>query len=268
VVTVVADARGPSVQAREPGLARTLLVVEVVLVLAVSLGRSAVYAVVDLVAAATAPGSLSAQAAVLNGSRAPDRPWLDLTLQLLALGFGVVPVALAAYLLVRSGDGLRRPWLGGRFRAADLGYGAALAAGVGGVGLAFYLGTHALGVDLTVVPEALPDVWWRFPVLLLSALQNALLEECVVLGFVLVRLRQLGVGSGVAVGVAAVLRGSYHLYQGLGGFAGNLVMGLLFGWLYQRWGRLTPLVVTHTLLDVGAFLGYALLAGHLSWLPT
>jgi membrane protease YdiL (CAAX protease family) len=111
-------------------------------------------------------------------------------------------------------------------------------------------------------------VWWRFPVLLLSALQNALLEECVVLGFVLVRLRQLGVGSGVAVGVAAVLRGSYHLYQGLGGFAGNLVMGLLFGWLYQRWGRLTPLVVTHTLLDVGAFLGYALLAGHLSWLPT
>ena len=65
-----------------------------------------------------------------------------------------------------------------------------------------------------------------------------------------------------------MLRGSYHLYQGFGGFAGNLVMGLLFGWLYLRWGRLTPLVVTHTLLDVGAFLGFALLAGHVSWLPT
>ncbi len=258
----------PGGDGQEQRPVRALLLVEVALVLGVSLGRSGVYAVVDLVAAATAPGSLSSQAAVLNGSRAPGRPWLDLTLQLLALGFGVVPVALAAYFLIRSGDGVRRTWLGGGFRPADLGSGAALAAAVGGVGLAFYLGTHALGVDLTVVPEALPDVWWRFPVLVLSALQNALLEECVVVGFVLVRLRQLGVGSPVAIGLAAVLRGSYHLYQGFGGFAGNLVMGLLFGWLYLRWGRLTPLVVTHTLLDVGAFLGFALLAGHVSWLPT
>jgi membrane protease YdiL (CAAX protease family) len=258
----------PRADGQEQRPVRALLLVEMALVLGVSLGRSGVYAIVDLVAAATAPGSLSSQAAVLNGSRAPDRPWLDLTLQLLALGFGVVPVALAAYLLIRSGDGVRRTWLGGGFRPADLGYGAVLAAGVGGVGLAFYLGTHALGVDLTVVPEALPDVWWRLPVLVLSALQNALLEECVVVGFVLVRLRQLGVGSPVAIGLAAVLRGSYHLYQGFGGFAGNLVMGLLFGWLYQRWGRLTPLVVTHTLLDMGAFLGFALLAGHVSWLPT
>ena len=257
---------GPASQEQRP--ARALLLVEVALVLGVSLGRSGVYALVDLVAAATAPGSLSSHAAVLNGSRAPDRPWLDLTLQLLALGFGLVPVALAAYLLIRSGDGVRRTWFGGGFRRADLAYGTALAAGVGAVGLAFYLGTHALGVDLTVVPEALPHVWWRFPVLLASALQNAVLEECVVVGFVLVRLRQLGAGPRVAIGLAAVLRGSYHLYQGLGGFAGNLVMGLLFGWLYQRWGRVTPLVVTHTLLDTGAFLGFALLAGHVSWLPT
>ena len=49
---------------------------------------------------------------------------------------------------------------------------------------------------------------------------------------------------------------------------GTGIMGLLFGWLYQRWGRVTPLVVTHTLLDTGAFLGFALLAGHVSWLPT
>jgi membrane protease YdiL (CAAX protease family) len=268
-VSVIVPARpaAPSgARAELPG--RGLLLAEVALVLGLSLGRSGVYAVVDLVAAATAPGSLASRAAVLNGSRAPDRPWLDLTLQLLALGFAVVPVALAAYLLVRSGDGVRRTWLGGRLRPRDLGYGAALAAGVGGLGLAFYLVTYALGVDLTVVPEALPHVWWRYPVLLLSALQNAVLEECVVLGFVLVRLRQVGLGSRTAIGLAAVLRGSYHLYQGVGGFAGNLAMGLCFGWLYQRWGRLTPLVVTHTLLDVGAFVGYAAPAGHVAWLPT
>jgi len=45
-------------------------------------------------------------------------------------------------------------------------------------------------------------------------------------------------------------------------------MGLVFGWLYHRWGRVTPLVVAHTLMDTVAFVGYALLAGHVGWLPT
>ncbi len=135
-------------------------------------------------------------------------------------------------------------------------------------GIAFYLLTHAMGIDLTVVAEDLPDVWWRFPVLLLSAAQNALLEELVVVGYVLVRLRQLGLPRPAAIGLAAALRASYHLYQGLGGFFGNLAMGVLFGWLYTRWGRVTPLVIAHFLLDVGAFVGYALLAGHVSWLPS
>ena len=64
-----------------------------------------------------------------------------------------------------------------------------------------------------------------------------------------------------------MLRGAYHLYQGVGGFVGNLVMGLLFGWLFLRWRRVAPFVVAHTLLDVGAFVGYAVLAPHVSWLP-
>lgn len=256
----------PEHQEQRP--ARALLLVEVAVLLGLSLGRSGVYAVVNLVAAATAPGPLSSNAATLNGSRAPGRPWLDLTYQLLSIFFAVVPVALAAYFLVRSSDSVRRLWLGGRFRWSDVGRGAALAAGVGALGLAFYLATYALGTNLTVVPESLPGEWWKYPVLVLSALENAVLEECVVIGFVLIRLRQVGVGEWTAIGLAAVLRGSYHLYQGFGGFVGNLVMGLFFGWLYRRWGRITPLVVTHTLLDVGAFVGYALLAGHVSWLPT
>ena len=45
-------------------------------------------------------------------------------------------------------------------------------------------------------------------------------------------------------------------------------MGLLFGRLYQRWGRAAPLVVAHTLIDSVALVGYTLLAGHVSWLPT
>jgi membrane protease YdiL (CAAX protease family) len=62
------------------------------------------------------------------------------------------------------------------------------------------------------------------------------------------------------------VRGSYHLYQGFGGFVGNLVMGLLFGWVYTRTRRVGPLVVAHTLLDVVAFVGYALLKNHLGFL--
>lgn len=246
---------------------RRLLVIELVIVLALSLGRSGIYALVRLIGAATAPGGLSSQTTALHGSYAPSRPLLDLTLQLLGIVFAVVPVALAGYLLVRSGTSLRDVW----FRGAgmgDLGRGAVLAAAVGSVGVAFYLVMHALGLNLTVVADGLPSVWWKYPVLVLSALENAVLEEFVVLGYVLVRLRQLGFGDAAAIGLGAVLRGSYHLYQGLGGFAGNLVMGLLFGWLYRRWGRVTPLVVAHTLLDVGAFVGYAVLAGRVSWLPT
>jgi membrane protease YdiL (CAAX protease family) len=253
-----------------PDLARSLLWAELAIVLLVSLGRSAVYSVVNLVAALTAPGPLSAQAANLNNSLAPERPWLDLTYQLLRIGFALVPVGLAAYLLVRSGTRLREVWArdGGWASWRDLGRGAWLALAVGSVGVVFYLATFALGTNLTVVAQSLPGEWWQVPVLVLAALENALLEELVVLGFVQVRLRQLGFGDPAAIGMAAVLRGSYHLYQGLGGFVGNLAMGLLFGWLYSRWGRVGPFVVAHTLLDVGAFVGYAVLAGRVDWLPT
>jgi membrane protease YdiL (CAAX protease family) len=251
-----------------PTLARKLLIAEVLIVLALSLGRSGVYALVNLIASATAPGTLSSQKAVLNGSLAPGRPWLDLTYQLLALFFGVVPVLLVGYLLTRSDDNPRSLWSSGvAEHRRDALRGLALAAVVGGTGLAFYLVTYALGVNLTVVAEDLPSLWWRYPVLLLSALQNALLEEFVVVGYLILRLRQIGLRDHWAIGTSALVRGSYHLYQGLGGFVGNAVMGVLFGWLYTRWGRVTPLVVAHTVLDVFAFVGYALLAGHVSWLP-
>lgn len=254
--------------ARPPvGAGKRLIILEVTLLLALSLGRSGVYAVVNLVAAWTAPGGLSQQQVVMNGSRAPGREWLDLTLQLLAILFGLVPAGMAAFLLLRDGKNLSRIFVSRAHLGADLLRGLALAALVGGTGLAFYLVTYASGVDVTVVAEDLPQVWWRFPVLVLAAGQNAVLEEVVVLGYLLTRFDDLGLPRLVALPLSAVMRGSYHLYQGLGGFTGNVAMGLLFGWLYHRWGRITPLVVAHTTIDVGAFVGFALLAGQVSWLP-
>jgi membrane protease YdiL (CAAX protease family) len=71
-----------------------------------------------------------------------------------------------------------------------------------------------------------------------------------------------------ALAASAVLRGSYHLYQGLGGFFGNMAMGVVFVLLYRRWGRVGPLVAAHSLIDIVAFVGYVLLAGRVDWLPT
>ena len=55
-----------------------------------------------------------------------------------------------------------------------------------------------------------------------------------------------------------VVRASYHLYQGIGPALGNAVMGIVFGYWYQRTGRVVPLVVAHAVLDIVAFVGYAL----------
>lgn len=241
---------------------------ETVLVLALSLGASGVSALISFVGSVTRPGALKDQAAQLNASAAPGRPWLDLAWQLFGITTALVPVALVAHLLLREGSGLRalgfdrtRPW-------PDLGRGTLVAAGIGSVGLAFYLSVQAAGFNLTVVPESLPDVWWKFPVLILSAVQNSVLEEVIVVGYLLRRLGQLGWTPMAALVASSVLRGSYHLYQGIGGFLGNLAMGVVFVLLYRRWGRVGPLVVAHSLLDIGAFVGYALLAGKVGWLPT
>ncbi|MGL5851841.1 MAG: CPBP family intramembrane glutamic endopeptidase, partial [Phycicoccus sp.] len=77
---------------------------------------------------------------------------------------------------------------------------------------------------------------------------------------------QAGWGVWRVILVSAVIRGTYHLYQGFGGFVGNVAMGVLFGWLYTRTRRVMPLVVAHTVIDVVAFVGYALLAPHVTWL--
>jgi membrane protease YdiL (CAAX protease family) len=248
------------------GPPRRVLRDETLLVLGVSLGQAAVYSVVSLAAKLTA-GPLAKQTATLNPSQAPGRPWLDLTYQLLGIFFALVPVALAGHLLGRyPGRPARLLGLRPRRTAGDLGGGVLLAAVVGIPGLGLYLASRALGVNATVAPTGLPHVWWAVPVLILSAVQNAVLEEVVVVGYLLTRLRELGTGTRAAVAISALLRGSYHLYQGFGAFAGNAIMGVLFAVVFLRRGRIGPLVVAHTLLDVVAFVGYALLARHLGFL--
>ncbi len=248
-------------------LRRPVLRTEVLLVLGVSVGASALYAALSLLRRLLAPTPLSQSQATLNNSYVPDQPWLDLAFQLAGIGLGVVPALLAVHLLTRDGIPARAIGMDAGRLGGDLARGAALATVVGVPGLVLYLIAHQLGVSATIVPSALPDVWWRVPVLVLSAAMNATLEEVVVVGYLITRLRQLGWSAPKAVGAAALLRGAYHLYQGFGAFVGNAVMGVLFGWFFLRTRRVMPLVIAHTLLDVVAFVGYTALRSRVSWLP-
>ena len=64
----------------------------------------------------------------------------------------------------------------------------------------------------------------------------------------------------MALVVASLLRGAYHLYQGWGAGLGNAAMGLVFGYAWRRTGRLWPLIIAHGVIDTVAFVGYVLLA--------
>ncbi len=262
-----ASAATPATAGRWVLPTRKLLWWEVIAVFAVSLGGSGLYAFVSLIGSLTATKSLGKQSATLNGSLAPGRPTLDLFLQLTNTLLGLAPVVLALYLIAREGESPSVIGLDGRHKGQDLLRGAIVAAVIGGIGLGWVLAAFHLGFNLNVVAESLPNVWWRIPVLVLSAFQNGLLEEVLVIGFLLRRLDQLGFRNSRAIAISATLRGSYHLYQGFGGFIGNAVMGVVFALLYRRWGRVTPLVIAHTLIDMGAFIGYAELHGHVGWLP-
>lgn len=231
--------------------------------LAVTFGVSALVAVLQLADALLS--GLSGHRVRLN----PNQSRYDL----INLGLNLVSVAqlvawgiLALYLLWRSG--IRPDGIGlGRIRWRSDGLlGLGLAALIGIPGLLLYLVARHLGLNAEVEPSGLHDSWWRIPMLILAAFANGFAEEVVVVGYLITRLRQLGLSQSRAIFVSSALRGVYHLYQGIGAGLGNLIMGVVFGYAWCRTGRLWPLVIAHGIIDTVAFVGYALLSGRLAWL--
>jgi membrane protease YdiL (CAAX protease family) len=245
---------------------RRLVGLEVLVVLTVTLGLSAVRSGLALLDAVLQPVPLNEQQVALNAPAA-QVGLIDLGLQLTRVlqlvGWG----ALGAYLLLRAGFALRDVGLDRRRPGRDALGAAGLAALIGVPGLGLYLVARAVGVSVTIAPTTLDDTWWRVPVLLASAAANSWAEEVVMVAYLITRLRQLGWSENRSLVAQAMLRGGYHLYQGLGGFVGNIVMGVVFGRVWQRTNRLWMLVGAHALIDIVAFLGYAALAGRVAWLP-
>lgn len=252
---------------------RRARITEIAIVLALSLGASAAYSIVSLLAKLTAPQGLAGSKTTLNASGS-QVAWVDLAYQLLGIFFGVAPVALALYLLWQSWG--REAWAQvgvamGKSSGASAGQlsraalrGLLLAAAIGIPGLGLYVAARLLGLSAKVIPTAINEHWWTVAVLLLLAVKAALVEEVIVLGYLFDRLSALGFSTRWIITGSAILRGAYHLYQGIGGFVGNLAMGLVFGWYYERHrGKnstaLWPMVVAHFALDAVVFVGYALL---------
>lgn len=252
---------GPSDDLTDPQ--RRWLRIEIVVVLAVTFGLSAYTALLNLIESVLL--GLAGQIVALNPRRS-QFDLIDLGLNLASVFHLLAWGSLGLYLLWRSGFGPRDIGLGRVRMNPDVLGGLGLAALIGLPGLALYQLARTLGINASVEPAELYDTWWRIPVLLLVAFANGWAEEVIVVGFLITRLRQLRFSPVAAVILSSVLRGLYHLYQGFGAGLGNLVMGLVFGYAWLRTGRLWPLIIAHALIDAVAFVGYALVAGHLGWL--
>lgn len=245
-------------------MSRRALQAEVLIVLAVTFGMSAVTSALQLV---------DAVLRVLSKQRIPlieRRSYFDLVDLGLNLAYIAQLVAwglLALYLLWRTNIGPRSIGLG-KFRLRSDGLrGIGLAALIGIPGLGLYVVARLIGLSASVVPTTLTDTWWRIPVLILAAFANGWAEEVIVVGYLMTRLPQLGMSNTRTVVLSSLLRGAYHLYQGFGAGLGNFVMGMVFGVVWRRTNRLWPLIIAHGIIDTVAFVGYALAAGHLGWLP-
>jgi hypothetical protein len=85
-----------------------------------------------------------------------------------------------------------------------------------------------------------------------ASIAAGVVEEIVVLAFVVTTLRQAGRPLAEILVVAVLLRCSYHDYYG-SGVVGIAVWAAVFVWLFLRTGSVIPLVVVHFIWDATIF---------------
>lgn len=229
---------------------RRRLLVELAIVLAIFPLPEALNAWVDLVDALLGRGG-GQRLPTLFGGHAGLGFWFLMIELLLPLAGG----ALVLYLLsLPGGDG--GPAAIGLDRRNPRGD-AALVLPV--FGLCFFLAQLLVAAALAAAHvKGVNPSFGHFPAYyqvldVTNGVVSAVVEEIVVLGYLVRRLEQLGTRPAVVIVLAVLLRGSYHVYYGWG------VVPIL-GWalasvlVYRRFRRLAPFIFVHACWDIGAIL--------------
>jgi membrane protease YdiL (CAAX protease family) len=114
--------------------------------------------------------------------------------------------------------------------------------------IGFLVGDSTIGTGrVPFVPGHVPAIY--VVTAITRSVEAGVVEELVVLAYVLTRLRQLGVHPALAVLVSALIRVSYHAEYGTGAL-GPLLFGLALGTAYVTTRRLLPAIVVHTGYDI------------------
>ena len=240
---------------------KKLLRIEIAIVLALSLGTSALYSLLRFAEALLSPKGIGGTTTELNPARSRAE-FFDFSYQLLGLLFAVAPAILVLYLLHRENEkAFDEIGIWPISRRRDLLRGLALAAAIGIPGLALYATARVLGLAAQVVPADLSGYWWVVPMLLLSAVRAAIQEEVIMVAYLYKRFDQLGIKFAHQQLISASIRALYHSYQGFSAFFGNFVMGLVFAYWFHKTKRVAPLVLAHFLMYAVVFIGYPLVFG-------
>ena len=237
---------------------RRQLGLEVIIVLGVSYGTAGLDSALDLlksVAVTAAPLSKQVATTFYQPADSPRLAGHHRT-RLLAIAASWSPVALVALPAGpnRRVAGRRR----GRPRPSGRGHpvGIGLALAVGAVGLGFRLGGQR--------PRDQPADLHRGDRPLVAAGRSSSpsrrrprsARRSSSSAFLLHRFRQLGWSDRRSITVSALVRGSYHLYQGFGGGSANVAHGSVVRLVFYKRGRVLPLVIAHFLIDAVATVGY------------
>jgi len=182
----------------------------------------------------------------------PHEPVATLILLVAARTAMFAGAGLVLYLLAQSGEGIEAIGLGGQRLRLDLAlvlpvwFGVFVAPMVVGSALEHALHLHTYAVLHPGVPAALLFDFYK-------SINAGIVEEIVVLGYLVRRLEQRGWSSGAVVAIATFVRVAYHVYYGPGVIV-IACWALAAVLLYRRIRRLTPFIVCHGAWDMFAAL--------------
>ena len=180
----------------------------------------------------------------------PSEPFTDgVFLEIITIEF-VLAAAALGYLRVRGYD-LRRLLPKPTIADSLVGVGLFVAAWIASSLLSAAVGNPARSAE--PIGEMVAQASISFAPLLSVAIVNGLYEETFLVGYLQDALQ--ATGASFALGVSALVRVLYHLYQGPTGALSALVFGVVLGVFYLATRRLWPLVFAHIMADV---LGFAL----------